>query len=49
MTIFAIPKPFIGQIGVIQKNAIASWTKLSPRPEIILFGDEIGTGAIAIC
>lgn len=42
-TIFSIPKPFSGHIGVIQRNAIKSWTMLCPRPEIILFGDEEGT------
>ncbi len=43
LTIFAIPKAFIGHIGIIQENAITSWTLLNPRPEIILFGDEEGT------
>ena len=47
MTIFALPKPFRGHINVIQRNAITSWTRLSPRPEIILFGNEEGTAAIA--
>jgi hypothetical protein len=32
---------------VIQRNAITSWTRLSPRPEIILFGNEDGTPEIA--
>lgn len=43
VTIFAIPKPFIGHIGIIQQNAITSWTLLHPQPEVILFGDEAGT------
>jgi hypothetical protein len=47
MTVFAIPKPFRGHINVIQRNAITSWTRLSPRPEIILFGNEDGTARIA--
>jgi hypothetical protein len=47
MTIFALPKPFRGHINVIQRNAITSWTRLSPRPEIILFGNEEGTAEIA--
>ena len=47
LTIFAIPKPFVGEIGTIQRNAIATWTKLNPKPEIILFGDEVGTSEIA--
>ena len=47
LTIFAIPKAFRGHIGLIQRNAITSWTQLRPRPEIILFGDEPGTAEIA--
>jgi len=47
LTIFSIPKAFKGHIGVIQRNAISSWTLLRPRPEIILFGDEPGTAEIA--
>ena len=46
VTIFSIVKPFIGHIGVIQRNAIFSWTLLTPRPEIFLFGDERGTSEI---
>lgn len=42
MTLFAIPRPFRGHIGLIQRNAIASWTRLRPLPDIILFGDESG-------
>jgi hypothetical protein len=47
VTIFALPKPFEGHIGTIQRNAITSWTKLSPRPAIFLFGEETGTAEIA--
>lgn len=47
LTIFAIPKPFAGHIGDIQYNAIKSWSLLSPRPEIILLGDEPGTEHVA--
>jgi len=47
ITIFAMPKGFDGHIGVIQRNAIVSWTRLLPRPEIILFGDEAGTAEFA--
>jgi hypothetical protein len=47
LTIFATPKKFDGHIGVIQRNAIQSWTRMSPRPHIILFGTEIGTAEIA--
>ena len=47
LTLFTIPKNFHGQIEIIQRNAITSWTYLRPRSEIILFGDEEGTGEIA--
>ena len=47
LTIFAIPKAFDGHIGVIQRNAIRSWTLLQPRPEVILFGDDPGTAEVA--
>ena len=47
LTIFATPKRFQGHIGVIQRNAIASWTHLKPKPEIILFGTDEGTAEIA--
>jgi hypothetical protein len=47
ITVFALPKAFQGHFGVIQRNAITSWTRLSPRPEIILFGNELGTAEIA--
>ena len=43
VTIFTIPKPFKGHIGIIQYNAINSWSRLHPDCEIILCGDEIGT------
>ncbi|BAZ48101.1 putative glycosyl transferase [Nostoc sp. NIES-4103] len=47
ITIFTVPKPFEGHIGIIQENAIKSWTLLEPRPQIILFGNEKGTDEIA--
>ncbi len=47
LTIFSIPKAFRGHIGVIQRNAIESWTRLQPRPEIILLGNDEGTAAVA--
>jgi hypothetical protein len=47
LTILAMPKPFRGHINIIQRNAITSWTKLQPRPEIILFGHEEGAAECA--
>jgi hypothetical protein len=42
-----MPKPFRGHIGIIQRNALTSWTKLEPRPEILLFGTEEGAAECA--
>ena len=47
LTLFTTPKPFKGHIAAIQRNALQSWALLRPRPEIIIFGDEEGTAAIA--
>ena len=47
VTLFAVPKPFRGQIGVIQRNAIGSWLRLGPNCEVVLFGDEEGTDEAA--
>jgi hypothetical protein len=46
LTILSTPKAFRGLFGVIQRNAITSWTRLEPRPEIILFGRDEGTAEI---
>lgn len=47
VTLFTIPKPFRGHIGIIQRNAIQSWLRLRPACEIILFGDDEGTAEVA--
>ena len=47
LTIFAIPKPFRGPIATIQRNALASWTRLGPNVQILLFGQEEGVAAAA--
>jgi len=47
LAIFAIPRAFQGHIDVIQWNAIASWTRMHPRPDIILFGTDQGTAEVA--
>ncbi len=46
-TLFTLPKPFIGHIGIIQRNAIRSWTRLHPDVEILIFGNEEGTAEVA--
>jgi hypothetical protein len=43
LTIFSTPKSFVGHIGIIQRNALRSWTLLHPDVEVILFGDDEGT------
>ena len=46
VTLFTCPLPFEGHRGVIQRNAITSWTMQKPRPEIILIGEDRGTKEI---
>jgi hypothetical protein len=47
LTIFAIPKRFHGHFALIQRNAIRSWAKLEPAPQIILLGSDDGTAEMA--
>jgi hypothetical protein len=47
LTLFSIPKAFKGHIGLIQRNALRSWTLLRPTPQIILFGDDAGVAEAA--
>ena len=42
LTIFTVPKPFDGHIGLIQENAIRSWSQLHPDVQVLLLGDESG-------
>jgi MoaA/NifB/PqqE/SkfB family radical SAM enzyme/GT2 family glycosyltransferase len=46
LTIFSVPKPFSGHAGIIQRNAVKSWSLLSPRPRIFLFGNEAGIAEV---
>jgi hypothetical protein len=47
LTLFAVPKPFQGHVGLIQRNAIQSWLSLRPACEIVLLGDDPGTSEAA--
>jgi hypothetical protein len=47
ITVFSIPKPFAGEIGLIQRNAVRSWAVLAPDVQVILVGDEDGTAGAA--
>jgi hypothetical protein len=47
LTLFTTAKPFREHSGIIQRNALKSWTMLHPRVEVILFGDEEGAEEVA--
>jgi hypothetical protein len=47
ITLFSGPKPFAGHIGLIQDNAVASWTRLGAGVEVLLLGDEPGIAEAA--
>ncbi|MGA1869475.1 MAG: B12-binding domain-containing radical SAM protein [bacterium] len=47
ITLFTVPQAFHCHMGIIQRNAITSWTLLSPKPEIILLGDDEGCADVA--
>jgi hypothetical protein len=47
LTVFSIPKSFIGHIGVIQRNALGSWMRLGEGVQVILFGNDAGVGEAA--
>ncbi len=48
VTIFAVPKPFQGHVGRIQRNAIRSWKRLGSDVQITLCGDEPGIAEVAL-
>jgi hypothetical protein len=47
LTLFTVPKSFIGHVGVIQRNAIGSWKHLGTDVEVILCGDDDGVSEAA--
>jgi hypothetical protein len=47
LTIFTVPKAFRGHVGLIQHNALESWTRLRPACPILLFGDDEGVADAA--
>jgi hypothetical protein len=47
LTLFTMPKAFLGEFAVIQRNAIHSWVRLGPSSEVVLLGDEQGTKELA--
>jgi hypothetical protein len=52
VTFFTTAKPFTGNNGVIQRNALKSWTLAAPDAEVILLGDgnrAAEIGLIILC
>ena len=47
ITLFTTAKGFEGHSGIIQRNALKSWTLLHPEAEVILFGDDQGAAEAA--
>jgi hypothetical protein len=47
LTLFTIPRALAGHAGVIQNNAIASWSRLGSGCETIVFGDDAGVAEAA--
>ena len=47
LTLFSLPKAFVGRAAVLQQNAIESWRRLHPEIELLLFGDETGIAEAA--
>ncbi|MDA7950293.1 MAG: hypothetical protein MPJ24_02310 [Pirellulaceae bacterium] len=47
LTLFTTPKPFLGHIGRIQRNALKSWSQLSNDCQILLIGNEEGSAEVA--
>ncbi len=44
VTLFSLPKPMKPGFAELQRNAWRSWVRQSPRPSIVLVGDEDGVG-----
>lgn len=47
LTVFTSPKPFVGHVGIIQRNALASWMALGHGVQVLLIGDEAGAAEAA--
>jgi hypothetical protein len=47
VTLFTIPKPFIGGDAIRQRNAIGSWHHAFPGCQILFFGDDAGVAEAA--
>jgi len=47
LTVFTLPKPFEGDTGRIQRNAVRSWKRLDPDCEVFLCGNEAELDGVA--
>jgi hypothetical protein len=47
LTLFSLPKPFVGGVGRIQHNALASWMQIGEGTEVIVVGDQEGIAEAA--
>jgi hypothetical protein len=47
VTLFSVPKNFIGSTKIIQDNAIGSWSRLGSGCDIVLFGNDPGVAEAA--
>ncbi len=47
ITLFSVPKSFVGQTATIQHNALQSWLALG-GVQVVLLGDETGTAEAAV-
>jgi len=45
--LFAIPRAFEGIHEIRQTNAVESWSRLIPRPQITMFGQDVGDIALS--
>ena len=46
LTFFSTPKPFVGHLDTIQRNAIRSWQQIHPDAEVLLIGDDAGAAEV---
>jgi len=47
LTLFTTLKAIRGHVGVIQENALSSWARLEPRPQVIIVGNDPGVTEMA--
>jgi hypothetical protein len=47
LTLFCLPKAFEGRNAFHQRIALASWTRLDPKPEILVMGSDPGVAEAA--